>query len=334
MALLDHFGHQRLDAGLAQGLRHQSHLLPAPMGVHEVGLHQRGDEFGEALLVDVAHAAHDFLEDALPLGGDIGLDAQRLDALDQHAADHLHRRGAAGLRTQHLGLEAVGVHPGHHRLDIRTGHQHRRLDALLEESAHDGDVDIATACRLDRCAVLVRHAAGHGAEIEIVCALLQQRCGGFRGFQRVLALDGADHEVGLAQCRGVATLDRDIELAGLLAERGATRVLVEGRVDGNDAARSVVARPQCAAPTTFGAKPAGDRRSRLTKAQQRDHARRQRHANALDGLFGEAQEAGASPSSALRAARESWAVSRELAIRSLGRATTSAGDWLRSATPA
>ena len=43
-----------------------------------------------------------------------------------------------------------------------------------------------------------------------------------------------------------------------------------------------------------------------------------------------AQEAGASPSSALRAA---W-VSRELAMRSLGRATTSAGDWLRSAMPA
>src|SRR5580704_4839531 len=96
VAALDHFGHQRLDAGLAQGLRHKAHLLPATLGMHEVGLHQRADELGEAELIDVAHAAHDFLEDALAFGSDIGLDAQRLDTLDQHAADHLHRRGAAG----------------------------------------------------------------------------------------------------------------------------------------------------------------------------------------------------------------------------------------------
>src|SRR5947207_9227823 len=54
----------------------------------------------------------------------------------------------------------------------------------------------------------------------------------------------------------------------------------------------------------------------------------------LSIILAEAQEAGASPSSVLRAAPGSPAVSRELAMRSLGRATASAGVWLRSALPA
>src|SRR3979490_2035668 len=103
VAALDHLGHQRLDAGLAQGPGHKAHLLPAPMGMHDVGLHQHGDEVGEADLIDVAHAAHDFLEDALALGGDIGLDAQRLDTLDEHTANHLPQRGAARPVTQPPG---------------------------------------------------------------------------------------------------------------------------------------------------------------------------------------------------------------------------------------
>src|SRR5690349_13611262 len=51
MALLDHLGHQRIDAGLAQRLADQPHLLPAPVGVHDVGLHQHADEVGEAAVV-------------------------------------------------------------------------------------------------------------------------------------------------------------------------------------------------------------------------------------------------------------------------------------------
>src|SRR5258708_14282178 len=117
---------------------------------------------------------------------------------------------------------------------------------------------------------------------------------------------------------------------GLLAGRGAGSIFVEGGVDGEKAAGGFVAGWRGAAPAALRSQPARDRRSRLTKAQQRDHARRQRHANALDGLRGADQEAGASPSPALRAA---W-VSRELAMRSLGRAARSPGDWLRSATPA
>src|SRR6476646_1453007 len=42
MALLDRGGHQRIDAGLAQGLRHQAHLLPAPLGVDDMGSRQHG----------------------------------------------------------------------------------------------------------------------------------------------------------------------------------------------------------------------------------------------------------------------------------------------------
>src|SRR5215217_4214523 len=42
---------------------------------------------------------------------------------------------------------------------------------------------------------------------------------------------------------------------------------------------------RCAAPAALGAQAARDRRTSLTKAQQRDHARRQRHANALDEML-------------------------------------------------
>src|SRR5262249_60399199 len=78
--------------------------------------------------------------------------------------------------------------------------------------------------------------------------------------------------------------DRDVELACFLAKGTAARVLVERGVDGDDAARGIVARPRAGTPASFAAQAARDRRSRLTKAQQRDHARRQRHATSLDGL--------------------------------------------------
>ncbi len=257
-----------------------------------MGLHQRGDKIAERELVGVAEAGQHFVENALTLGRDQRFHGQRLDTLHQHAAQHFHRRGAAGLRPQRLGIEAVGVHPGDHGLDIYPCHQHRRLDARLEEAAHDRDVDVTAGRALDGGAILIGHRAGDRAQIEIVCAFLQQRRGGLGGLQGVFALDGANHQVRLAQRRGVAALDRDIERPGFPAERRAARVLVECGVDGDQAARGVVARPsgrrsRRAAPAAVGAKPARDRRSRLTKAQQRDHARRQRHAPALDDLLAE-----------------------------------------------
>ena len=104
-------------------------------------------------------------------------------------------------------------------------------------------------------------------------ALLQERRGRGRGLQRMLALHGADHEVGFAQGRGVAAGDGDIERAGGLAQRRAARILVERGVDGDQAARGVVAGPRWAAPAAFSREAAGDRRARFAKTEQRDDAR-------------------------------------------------------------
>ncbi len=90
----------------------------------------------------------------------------------------------------------------------------------------------------------------------------------------MLALHGADHEIGFAERLGVAVADRDIEAARDLAERGAARILVERGVDGDDAARGVVARLRRAPPATLGRETAGNGRSGLAKTKQRDHARR------------------------------------------------------------
>src|SRR5579871_5806460 len=46
MALLDRRGHQRVDAGLAQGPSHQAHFLPAPLRVDDVGPRQHGERAG------------------------------------------------------------------------------------------------------------------------------------------------------------------------------------------------------------------------------------------------------------------------------------------------
>src|SRR5262245_23332655 len=133
-------GHQRVDAGLAQGPGDQPHLFPAPAGMHGMGLGERGDEIAEVHQVGVAEATQHFLEDALALGSDQRFDGQRLDALHQHASYHLHRRGAARPRPQHLDGKAVAVHPRNHRLNVGARRQHRRLDTVLEEAAHHGDV--------------------------------------------------------------------------------------------------------------------------------------------------------------------------------------------------
>ena len=49
------------------------------------------------------------------------------------------------------------------------------LMPCLKSRPLTGDVDVAPACRLDQGAILVGHAAGHGAEVEMVRAFLDQR---------------------------------------------------------------------------------------------------------------------------------------------------------------
>ena len=69
-----------------------------------VGLHQHRHEVGEADVVDVAHAAHHLVEDALALRRDEGLDAQRLDALYEYMCMRLLH---ANLRNDKAALTEV-----------------------------------------------------------------------------------------------------------------------------------------------------------------------------------------------------------------------------------
>src|SRR5476651_1955220 len=317
-ALLRGHRHQRLDAGLAQGLGDQAHLFPAPVGMHDVGLHQRREVIAEVHEIDIGEAVHHLLADALPLGRHQRLDAQRLEPLHHDRAHHLHRRRAAGTGAEILGVEAAGVHPGDGGFGIVTRDQHLGLDATLEEAAHHGDVDVATAAFLDLAAVLVRHLARDSAEVEVTRALLHQGSCRKCGISRMLALHGADHEVGFGKGRGVVGADRDIEAACLFAQRRAARVLVEGGVDRDHAARGVVTGSGNTATAAVGCESARDGGACLAETDQGDDVRRNRH-----------QEAGASPSS-LRAAI--W-VSREAAMRSLGRTVTTSFE-VRSAMPA
>ena len=96
------------------------------------------------------------------------------------------------------------------------------------------------------------------------------------------------------------------------AQRRAALVLIEGGVDGDDAARGVVARLGRTTPAPFHSKAARDGRTCFAETEQGDDTGRDLH-----------------QSSFWRAA---W-VSREEAMRSLGRTAATAGVW-RSAMPA
>src|SRR5476649_480499 len=276
-ALLGGHRHQRLDAGLAQGLGDQAHLFPAPVGMHDVGLHERGEVIAEVHEIDIGEAVQHLLADALPLGGHQGLDAQRLEPLHHDRAHHLHRRRAAGTGAEILGVEAAGVHPGDSGFGIVARDQHLGLDAALEEAAHHGDVDVAAAAFLDLAAVLVRHLARDGAEVEVTRALLHQGSCRKCGLSRMLALHGADHEVGFGKGGGVVGADRDIEAACLFAQRRAARVLVQGGVDRDQAARGIVAGFGGAAPAALGRESARDGGPCLAEADQGNDIGRRVH---------------------------------------------------------
>ena len=77
--------------------------------------------------------------------------------------------------------------------------------ALVGLACYLGLVPFDTATlRFDGSTVLVGHGAGDGAEIEIVGALLQERCGRTRGVQRMLALQIEVHEGTLRVDKAIA----------------------------------------------------------------------------------------------------------------------------------
>src|SRR5260370_34182993 len=93
----------------------------------------------------------------------------------------------------------------------------------------------------------------------------------------MLALHGADHEIGFGERHGIAAVDRDLEPARFLAERRATRILVERGIDGDQPPRSVVAGFRRAAPAVLSGETARDGRTCLAEAEQCDDPRRPNH---------------------------------------------------------
>ena len=82
----------------------------------------------------------------------------------------------------------------------------------------------------------------------------------------MLALDGADHEVGFAERRRVTVFDRHIGRRASLPSAVPRASLSSAGVDGDHAARGVVARSCRSSPALCGAQPRGRSPIGLAKA--------------------------------------------------------------------